>query len=274
MANMKIEPNQLIPLSNLQDYIDTSGVYEIICQKNYRSYIGQSTSITRRLFGHIQLLDKGTHSNALLQQDWGEFTSAAFVFRILQEIKYTDTKALHFEERREINIRRRNKIMLYNDHARLYEAKEMPEEAPVIQEVPAKTPKQNTSSEQRAKTSRFITCFDCGALGNDNLTHFKCDDDVFRCQICINKYLGKQTVMLSGLTITDRKSSTKFWRRQMGSKDYEIEMTLALSSYARRFKCKPEKMLMKNPPVAIWQDVEIEKSSLANDWYIDMPIPL
>jgi hypothetical protein len=276
---MKIETNQLIPLSDLHNYIDTSGIYEIICIENKRAYVGQSKSITRRIFGHTQALDKGNHSNSLLQEDWGLYTASAFVFRILQEIDYKDDKALLAEETREIIIRRRNGIMLYNDYARQYQEVErsIPETIPADEEKAASSKNQESPSprKQPIQTYQTVFCYDCGAAGDDHLTHFKCDDGIYRCQICIEDYLGKQTIMIAELDDRPPKhSSAQLWRWLMGSDNAEIELTLALSSFARKFNCKPQRLLMSNPPFEQWQGVKVEHSAIPNAWYIDMPIPI
>lgn len=41
-----------------------SGIYAIICSKTWRSYIGSSCNIKKRLEVHYQQLKKGNHDNA------------------------------------------------------------------------------------------------------------------------------------------------------------------------------------------------------------------
>lgn len=270
---MNIEPNTFIPLSELHSYIDTSGVYEIICVENNRSYIGQSTSITQRLYSHVRELERDCHSNSLLQLDWQKFGKLAFNFRILQEIPYTDIASLTQEERREMEIRRRNDIMLYNDHARGYKpalakSEVQEKEEPDIKTKPAHTPSRPKST----RTYQTLVCYDCGSMGDESLTHFKCDDGQFRCQRCIDRYLGNQAIIIKKTSSSvSRASSEKFWRWQKGSDDDEMEMTLAISSYIRRFGFKPPKLLMKNPSVDSWHGIEVDVSDIANNQYIDMP---
>lgn len=270
---MRIEPGQFIPLSELHSYIDTSGVYEIICTENSRAYIGQSTSITQRLFSHVRNLENECHSNALLQLDWRDLGKSAFSFRIVQEIPYTDIAALTKEECREMEIRRRNGIMLYNDHARGYK--------PALESSRPDRPEQKQGDRssgptprkpQPTRTYNTLVCFDCGSWGDESLTHFKCDDGQFRCQICIERYLGEQVIIIRQTSAPiSRASSERFWRWQKGSDDDKTEMTLAISSYIRRFGYKPPKLMMKNPPVDNWHGIEVDTSALANKLYIDMP---
>lgn len=65
------------------------GVYEIRCDVNNRSYIGQSTDIDRRWKQHIYELNNNKHINTDLQGDWNKYTRAKFTFTVLKECEPT-----------------------------------------------------------------------------------------------------------------------------------------------------------------------------------------
>lgn len=65
------------------------GVYEIRCDVNNRSYIGQSTDIDRRWKQHIYELNNNKHVNTNLQGDWNKYTRAKFSFTVLKECEPT-----------------------------------------------------------------------------------------------------------------------------------------------------------------------------------------
>ena len=60
-----------------------SGVYIIHCLKNNRKYIGSSNDVFNRIKTHKRDLNRGSHNNLMLQNDYKKYGSVNFVFRIL-----------------------------------------------------------------------------------------------------------------------------------------------------------------------------------------------
>ncbi len=60
----------------------TVGIYLIWCRKTSRFYVGKSEDISRRWDEHYAALNAGKHPNALLQREWNQYGSDAFVFLI------------------------------------------------------------------------------------------------------------------------------------------------------------------------------------------------
>lgn len=61
------------------------GIYSIRCVYENNVYIGSSVDINRRWKEHISKLNKGTHSNKRLQEDWDAYGDESFIFEILEE---------------------------------------------------------------------------------------------------------------------------------------------------------------------------------------------
>lgn len=58
------------------------GIYQIICTKNGKIYVGRSVDIEKRLKRHFRSLEKGNHENVLLQHDFNKFGRAAFKLKV------------------------------------------------------------------------------------------------------------------------------------------------------------------------------------------------
>ena len=61
------------------------GIYKISCLQDSRVYIGSSKHIKRRWSQHVKELNKGTHRNYNLQEDWDAYGDESFVFDVLEE---------------------------------------------------------------------------------------------------------------------------------------------------------------------------------------------
>ena len=61
------------------------GVYQIICKKNNKIYIGSSKNIISRWRHHTSDLNRNCHSNMFLQEDWNKYGLDNFEFIILEE---------------------------------------------------------------------------------------------------------------------------------------------------------------------------------------------
>lgn len=64
-----------------------SGVYQIFCETNKKSYIGSSKNIKRRWETHQTALKNKRHVNSHLQSAWEKYTSCAFKFNTLELCK-------------------------------------------------------------------------------------------------------------------------------------------------------------------------------------------
>ncbi len=65
---------------------DNPGIYQIRNKKTGTVYIGSSVHITRRWKQHRESLDRGIHSNSMLQQDWECFGKRAFEFSVIEVV--------------------------------------------------------------------------------------------------------------------------------------------------------------------------------------------
>jgi len=63
-----------------------SGIYAIICNKTWRSYVGSSVNIESRKYEHFLDLKNGKHINKDLQLDFNKFGHDSFFFEILEEV--------------------------------------------------------------------------------------------------------------------------------------------------------------------------------------------
>lgn len=61
-----------------------SGVYEIRCLVNGKSYIGSSKNLIGRRAEHFRLLRKKQHPNIHLQRAWNKYGKDAFIFVVLE----------------------------------------------------------------------------------------------------------------------------------------------------------------------------------------------
>ena len=57
-----------------------SGIYQIRNTVTGKRYIGQALDITRRIYTHRRLLERGEHSNRHLQNSWNKHGSGVFAF--------------------------------------------------------------------------------------------------------------------------------------------------------------------------------------------------
>ena len=64
----------------------TVGIYAIICNKTWRSYVGQSVNIEKRVKTHFQLLRDNKHQNKTLQSDFNLYGLASFTSEIIEVV--------------------------------------------------------------------------------------------------------------------------------------------------------------------------------------------
>lgn len=89
-----------------------NAIYEISNTKNKKTYIGKTNAYKLRTKSHIKKLNKNSHSNRDLQEDWNILGEENFNFRILKECD-TD-KDLEIYEALEAIRRLDNNKELYN----------------------------------------------------------------------------------------------------------------------------------------------------------------
>lgn len=65
----------------------TCGIYAIVCNKTWRSYVGQSFNIEKRLKQHFHLLGKKKHQNSEFQKDFNLYGQDSFKTEILEIVK-------------------------------------------------------------------------------------------------------------------------------------------------------------------------------------------
>lgn len=92
-----------------------AGVYKITCLKNNKVYVGGSTHMKQRWWGHKSALKHNRHTNPILQGDWNEFGEGSFVFEVIEEMSPDTPKSIVRErELQELSTLTENNIKFYN----------------------------------------------------------------------------------------------------------------------------------------------------------------
>ena len=92
------------------------GIYKIICTKNNKIYIGQSSNILSRFGRHVDNLENNRHDCIELQNDFNKFGKQFFIFEALEfNIKYNNEI---FRQEEEILLIK--KIPKKNSYNKLY----------------------------------------------------------------------------------------------------------------------------------------------------------
>jgi group I intron endonuclease len=73
-----------------------SGIYSIVCDKTWRSYVGSSVNLQIRRDDHFQQLRANKHENSDLQHDFNMYGENCFVYQIIEEIE--ENKILERED--------------------------------------------------------------------------------------------------------------------------------------------------------------------------------
>jgi hypothetical protein len=63
------------------------GIYAIVCDNTWRSYVGQAVNIKKRTQGHFQLLRKNEHKNQSLQNDYNLYGEQSFNVEIIEIVE-------------------------------------------------------------------------------------------------------------------------------------------------------------------------------------------
>ena len=67
------------------------GIFQILNKENNKVYLQTTSDLDRAFNSDIFQLKAGMHSNINLQNDWNQFGSESFEFKILDELKTSDT---------------------------------------------------------------------------------------------------------------------------------------------------------------------------------------
>lgn len=62
------------------------GIYRLYNKKNGISYIGRSMDVEKRMKNHLRNLNKNTHINTKLQNDWNTYGENNFDFEVIEEL--------------------------------------------------------------------------------------------------------------------------------------------------------------------------------------------
>ena len=69
-----------------------SGVYAIKCHSNNKYYVGSSKNIKQRWANHRSMLERGTHVNVDMQNDYDKFGSSQFEYILLVECSEAEAR--------------------------------------------------------------------------------------------------------------------------------------------------------------------------------------
>ena len=106
------------------------GIYAIVCRRTNAAYYGSTTINFHSRWGqHIAKLERGTHENPRLQQDWNTYGAEAFEFLIVEAM---DEPAIIIRRREEQILKYRAMHVVpaqnYNvNHSRVYPVPAAPE---------------------------------------------------------------------------------------------------------------------------------------------------
>ena len=97
----------------IKHLVTESGIYRIKNKVNGAVYIGQAINIRLRVTHHRSLLNKGKHTNKLLQEDWNLFGESSFT---VKTIKKVSKKNLTYHERNVIQQHVEDGYYVYNSN--------------------------------------------------------------------------------------------------------------------------------------------------------------
>lgn len=87
-------PSEVLPVDGNTDCSvpQTPGIYQIVCKKNGRVYIGSAVNLDKRWRQHFQQLQEGRHPNCHLQRAWSKYGRESFFFRVVEHV--SDSRCL------------------------------------------------------------------------------------------------------------------------------------------------------------------------------------
>lgn len=71
-------------IGTINDLMDISGIYKIICVCNGRFYIGSSGNLRKRFTAHRAALRQNKHKALRMQNSWNKYGEDAFLFEVLE----------------------------------------------------------------------------------------------------------------------------------------------------------------------------------------------
>lgn len=74
----------------INENLHRSGIYEIVNDKGFHKYVGQSVDITNRWKDHVKDLRKNRHVNAYLQNAFNKYSERHFSFAVIEFCKPRD----------------------------------------------------------------------------------------------------------------------------------------------------------------------------------------
>ena len=80
------------------EHSNQPGVYKIINTSNGRIYIGSAKEFKDRYRDHIKSLQKGTHHNKFLQNDWNKCGPDVFEYHVVEVVQGTQAERLLREQ--------------------------------------------------------------------------------------------------------------------------------------------------------------------------------
>lgn len=272
-----------IPLQDVQNLIDESGVYEITCKKNGRVYIGQSSSILSRVKQHVSQLSSGTHSNNLLQYDWNKYSGDQFLFRLILHVPAENRDELFRQESKEIQRYRNLNMALYNQVTayvveRKTEYKDIvPTTGTMSQDRGKQHHAQHNTQKNDSNSGEIYNCYDCGKSAQLGIDLFHCvEDKQYRCEKCMDSFLVSSTMWIATRNLEHKPNGKLRFRWVCSSGNLRHEIIQASSIYAIRHNCKPQTILIPldaEIPEEI-EDITIIRDEITPSWYIDILIPV
>jgi GIY-YIG catalytic domain len=276
--------NEYIPLNKVRDMLEASGVYEILCLKTNRVYIGQSRAIINRAAAHFHDLRAGRHSNNALQDDWNRVADpAVFVFKIVQHLDPMDEKQLLKYERKEIERRRKYGVDLYNDIRviKVVESESKPKPQKTEQQGRDYGNKPYARSYSYTTPADSATCTGCGLIGIINQHLFRLDGEL-RCERCIDKHsrrleewLRKERERVAREELQVSRITSRFKMRwQVGIGSMKNNIIQASARYVSKYGQFPQEAHFnigcELPEV---KDLEVKHHKHTPPGFIDFPEP-
>lgn len=283
----EIAANEYIPLNKVRDMLEASGVYEILCLKTERVYIGQSRAIINRAATHFHDLRAGRHSNNSLQDDWNRVSDpSVFVFKIIQHLSPLDEKLLLSAERKEIERRRKYGIDLYNDIkiVRVIEGEPKPQQpktdgkkqshdygnAPYVR-----------SSYSYSISADSATCSDCGLIGIVGHDLYRLDGEL-RCERCsdrhsrrLEEWLDKERERVAREELQSKRITSRFKMRwQVGDGTLANNIIQASARYVSKYGQFPQEAHFNiGCELPTIRDLQVKHHRHTPPGFIDFPEP-
>ena len=240
--------NDWKPLTTVE--ANRAGIYEILCNKTNRVYVGQSINIQTRLAQHVQNLNLTNHSNKALQNDWQQYGSGAFEYRIIRILPRYAHELLLIEEQKRIKQLLNEDIVLYNEFRRV-----IPKQESITDDTqnhlmetsgPAyKRPEEKNTPGQMLTTS----CHDCGIIGEYSFGFYRCPDGNTRCEKCTDKFIwliNKDARNAGKQSKVEYKPGNRRWRWALSSFEDIRQIQVGISTFIQKTGLKPNTIIFNN----------------------------